>query len=165
MKDLKALAEGLGFGDVRTYVASGNLIFSGKGAAGAVQKTLEKAIADRFGFPVEVVVRTAKEWPALMAANPFPAESETEANRVLLLLSKSPPPTDAAVRLMERAEAGEKAKASGGALWLHFPAGVGTSKLTPSFIDKVCGSPTTSRNVRTAAKLAEMAAASGGATA
>ena len=84
-----------------------------------------------------MIVRTADEWPALMAANPFPEESEREPNRVLLLLSKAAPPADAADRLMERAQADERVKAAGRALWLHFPAGVGTSKLTPAFIDKV----------------------------
>lgn len=157
MKELRALAEELGFNDARTYVASGNLIFAGKGGAGTVEEKLENAISKRFGFRVEVIVRTADEWPALMAANPFPEESEREPNRVLALLSKSAPPADAADRLMERAQAGESVKAAGSALWFHFPAGAGTSKLTPTFIDKVCGSPGTSRNVRTVAKLAAMA--------
>lgn len=157
MQALKALAEEIGFTDARTYVASGNLLFSGEGKADAVARRLEEAISSRFGFTVEVIVRTADEWPALMAANPFPEESEREPNRVLLLLSKAAPPADAADRLMERAQADEKVRAAGGALWFHFPAGVGTSKLTPAFIDKVCGSPTTGRNVRTVAKLAELA--------
>ncbi len=157
MKELKALAGELGFADARTYVASGNLLFSGDGTANAVTRMLEEAISGRFGFPVEVILRTADEWTALMASNPFPEASEKEPNRVLLLLSKSPPPAEAAARLMERAQAGETVKAAGGALWFHFPAGAGTSKLTPAFIDKVCGSPTTGRNVRTVAKLAELA--------
>ena len=53
------------------------------------------------------------------------------------------PNPDAADRLIERAQGGESVKAAGGALWFHFPQGVGTSKLTPSLIDKACGSPST----------------------
>src|SRR3546814_15504448 len=62
-----------------------------------------------------------------LAANPFPEETQREPNRVLALLSKSPPPADAADRLMERAQAGERVTASGSALWFHFPDGAGTS--------------------------------------
>ena len=60
---------------------------------------------------------------------------------------------------MERAQAGEIVKAAGGALWFHFPGGVARSKLTPALIDKVCGSPSTSRNWRTVLKLKERAEA------
>src|SRR3546814_20997242 len=62
MKELRVLAEELGFTDARTYVASGNLIFAGKGGAGVVEEKLEKVISKRFGFRVEVIVRTADEW-------------------------------------------------------------------------------------------------------
>src|SRR3546814_13918662 len=106
---------------------------------------------------ISAVCSSDLEWPALMAANPFPEETQREPNRVLALLSKSPPPADAADRLMERAQAGERVKASGSALWFHFPDGAGTSKLKSNFIDKVCGSPGTSRHVRTFATLAAMA--------
>jgi uncharacterized protein (DUF1697 family) len=58
-----------------------------------------------------------------------------------------------------RARSGEAVEAAGGALWFHFPAGVGTSKLTPAAIDKAAGSPSTSRNWRTVLKLQEMAQA------
>ena len=54
------------------------------------------------------------------------------------------------------AAAGEKAKRAGDALWIYYPEGSGTSKLTPSTIDKAIGSPATSRNYRTVVKLKEM---------
>src|SRR3546814_16311947 len=101
---------------------------------------------------ISAVCSSDLEWPALMAANPFPEETQREPNRVLALLSKSPPPADAADRLMERAQAGERVKASGSALWFHFPAGAGTSKLTSPFlrseesrVGNECVSPVKSR--------------------
>src|SRR3546814_16543067 len=105
---------------------------------------------------ISAVCSSDLEWPALMAANPFPEETQREPNRVLALLSKSPPPADAADRLMERAQAGARVKASGSALWFHVPDGAGASKLTSTFIDKVCGSPGTTRNLSTLDKLAAM---------
>jgi uncharacterized protein (DUF1697 family) len=157
MQALKSVVERIGFTDVRTYVASGNVVVRGSGSAKVVEAKLEEAIAQHFGFPVDVVVRTAKQWNALLKSNPFPHQTEKESKRVLLYLSKLPQPSEVAKKVAERARHGETAKAAGGALWLHFPQGVGPSKITPNLLDKACGSPTTGRNVRTAARLAEMA--------
>jgi uncharacterized protein (DUF1697 family) len=157
MAELRALCGELGWEEVETYIQSGNIVFAGPGKAEAMEEKLEEAIRDRFGMDVPVAVRTASQWTQLAAANPFPDAAREEPNRLLLLVSKWPPNADAARKLMERAQAGESVAAAGGALWFHFPEGVGTSKLTPSLIDKACGSPTTGRNWRTVLKLQEMA--------
>jgi uncharacterized protein (DUF1697 family) len=159
MAELRTLCAELGWKDVETYIQSGNVVFTAPGKAEAIEAQLEKAIKDRFGLDVPAMVRTASQWAAYVAANPFPKVAEKEPNRLQLLLSKETPKPDAAEKLMERARAGETVKAAGGALWFHFPAGVGTSKLVPALIDKVAGSPSTSRNWRTVLKLQEMAEA------
>lgn len=159
MAELRALCAGLGWKDARTYIQSGNLVFSAPGKAEAQEKKLEEAIKDRFGLDVPVIVRTAAQWAGYVAANPFAKVARDEPNRLQLLVSKRPPDGEAAAKLMERARAGEVVKAAGGAIWFHFPEGVGTSKLTPALIDKAAGSPSTSRNWRTVLKLQEMAQA------
>ncbi|MGA9580555.1 MAG: DUF1697 domain-containing protein [Allosphingosinicella sp.] len=157
MADLRTLCAELGWENVETYIQSGNVVFAAPGECGEIEKTLEEAIKGRFGMDVPVMVRTASQWSAYAAANPFPKAAEDEPNRLQILVSKQAPGDDAAERLMERAQAGEAVKAAGGALWFHFPAGVGTSKLTPAAIDKAAGSPSTGRNWRTVLKLKEMA--------
>jgi uncharacterized protein (DUF1697 family) len=157
MAQLRALCAELGWTDVETYIQSGNLVFTARGKADSLEAQLEKAIADRFGLDVPVMVRTAARWSELANANPFPDAARDEPNRLQLLVSKRPPDEGAAEKLMERAQAGESVKAAGGALWFHFPEGVGTSKLTPAAIDKAAGSPSTGRNWRTVLKLQEMA--------
>ncbi|WP_165799475.1 DUF1697 domain-containing protein [Sphingomonas oleivorans] len=157
MAELRMLVTGLGYGDVQSHVASGNLLFSGEGSAADVERTLDAAISERFGFPVETMVRTADQWPLYVAANPFPRESEAAPNRVLMLLSKAPPTPDAAARIAERAQAGEIVRAAGGAIWIYYADGVGRSKLSPVFIDRMIGSPATGRNISTVRKLAAMA--------
>lgn len=156
MAGLRALAEELGWRDVRTYIQSGNLLFEAKGKANALEAALEKALDKAFGFKPAVIVRSAADWRALAEANPFPKESEAEPNRVLVGLSKLRPKQGAADVLQERAAAGETVREAGGALWFHYPNGVGTSKLTPSLIDRLVGSPLTARNWRTFLKLREM---------
>lgn len=157
MAELRALCGELGWEDVETYIQSGNLVFTAPGEPETLEETLEKAIEQRFGFDVPVIVRTARQWAACAVANPFAAVARDEPNRLQLLVSKRSPYADASEKLMERAQAGEVVKAAGGALWFHFPEGVGRSKLTPALIDKACGSPSTGRNWRTVVKLKEMA--------
>jgi uncharacterized protein (DUF1697 family) len=156
MAELRALCGELGWKDVETYIQSGNIVFAAAGEADAVEARLEEAIKERFGLDVPVIVRTAAQWSACIAANPFPRVAGEEPTRLQLLLSKRAPNADAAGKLMERARAGEVVEAAGGALWFHFPEGVGTSKLVPALIDKAAGSPSTSRNWRTVLKLQEM---------
>jgi len=157
MAELRALCGDLGWGDVATYIQSGNLIFRAPGKPRQLEARLEEAIKSRFGLDVPVLVRTSAQWADYIVSNPFPEAGREAPNRLQLLVSKHPPRADAAETLMERAEAGEEVKAAAGALWLHFPAGIARSKLTPAVIDKACGSPSTGRNWRTVVTLGEMA--------
>jgi uncharacterized protein (DUF1697 family) len=160
MAELRALCSGeLGWEEVETYIQSGNLVFRAKGGAAALEAELEAAIERRFELDVPVVVRTAAQWAALAAANPFAEAARDEPNRLQLVVSKGPLNADAAETLMERADAGESVEAAGGALWFHYRDGIARSKLTPALIDKVCGSPSTGRNWNTVLKLREMAEA------
>jgi uncharacterized protein (DUF1697 family) len=156
MAELSALCGSIGFGRARTYIQSGNIVFSAAGTAPAAEKKLEAAIHERFGFPVDVLVRTASQWAAYVAANPLAKVAEAEPNRVVLLLSKSPPARDAVSALRPRAVDGERIEAAGDTIWIHYPGGQATTKLSPALLDRLVGSPVTARNWRTVAKLAEM---------
>ena len=156
MAGLRALCEGLGWRDVATYIQSGNVVFTAAGRAEAIEEALEKAIAKEFSLAVPVIIRTAAQWAALAATNPFASTAREAPNRLQLLVSKRPPARDAAQKLTARAQAGETVEAVRGGLWFHFPEGIARSKLTPALIDKACGSPATGRNYRTVMKLKEM---------
>lgn len=160
MAELRTLCSGLGFADVQTYIQSGNVIFSSdekKITAAALETRLEKAIAERFGFHVDTLVRAATEWPALIKGNPFIEACEKEPQYVLMTLAKRTPNPDAVAALRERAKDGERIEAAGTAIWFHHPGGSARSKLTPSLIDRLVGSPVTGRNYRTVIKLGELA--------
>ena len=156
MAELRALCEGLGWRDVETYIQSGNVLFGATDSPGRLEAQLEEALEKRFGFAPAVMVRTNEAWKACADANPFPEESAAEPNRVLMGVSKRPPAKGAAAELQAKASAGERVAEAGGALWFHYPAGAGTSKLTPALIDRIAGSPVTARNWRTVLKLQEM---------
>ena len=157
MAELRPLCAELGWKDVQTYIQSGNLVFTAGGAAAALEAKLEGAIERRFGFKISVLVRAAEDWPAYVKGNPFPEASEKEPNAVMLGLSKSPPKADAERSLNERATHGERIVQVGEALWIHFGDGVVGSRLSPGLLDRLVGSPVTTRNWRTVLKLGEMA--------
>ena len=156
MTELRALAGELGWKGAETYIQSGNLVFQAIGERTALETALETGIRRRFALEIPAIVRAAEEWPGFVEANPFPEAAEAEPNRLMLLLSKQPPRAEAAAALQERARHGERVASTGGALWIHYVGGAGTSKLTPALIDRLAGSPTTARNWRTVLKLREM---------
>jgi uncharacterized protein (DUF1697 family) len=156
MAGLRALAEGLGWSEVATYIQSGNLVFAAQGMIEDLEGRLERAIAKEFGFDVPVIVRSAAQWKRYPATNPFAAEAAKEPGRVMLLLSKRAPAAGAEAAIEAKAAAGERVRRAGDALWIHYPGGAGTSKLTPAMIDRAIGSPATARNCNTVTKVGEM---------
>jgi uncharacterized protein (DUF1697 family) len=148
MAELRAMAEAAGFGKVRTYIASGNLMFESELGEATVKATLEASLAAYAGKPVGVVVRTAGEMAAVLAANPFPGAS---ANRtVAIFLDEAPPAAflDAVSgRRSEEIAPGDRE------IYVHYPDGQGDSKL------KIPAARSgTARNLNTVATLADMAA-------
>ena len=156
MSDLRALCAEIGYSDVLTYIQSGNLVFSTSAQAIAVETELERAIARRFNLQIPVVVRPAADWAAYITSNPFAEASRREPSLVMLALAKTLPKPQAVPALRDRSTRGERIVQVGDALWIHFPGGVGNSKLSPALLDRLVGSPVTMRNWRTVVKLNEM---------
>ena len=154
MADLRALCAKAGLKRPETYIQSGNLIVDAQIGADALRQLLEKAMAKRFGFVVDIVVRVASEWEGYVAANPFAGDAEALAKMVHLYLSRDPVKSGAANELQEKAQSGERLVIAGSALWIDYGMrGAGKSKLTPLLIDKACGSPTTGRNWNSVLKI------------
>jgi uncharacterized protein (DUF1697 family) len=156
MDGLRALCVRLGYGDVRTYVQSGNVVLTGAGKPAAVEARLEAALAKAFGVETAVMVRTATRWAGYLDC-PFAEAAAGEPSRVLLGLSKAPLAKGSVEALRARAGPGEHVDGGGDALWFHYEHGVGRAKLSPALIDRLAGSPVTARNVNTVRKLAELA--------
>lgn len=159
MAELREVCAELGWEKVETYIQSGNVVFVAAGKPEALETALEKAVAKRFGFERPVIVRSASQWADYAKGSPFPEAERDEPNRLMLGLSKAPPRADAPKLLEEKAAAGERVTLQGDALWVHYPDGAGTTKLTPALFDKAAGSSVTQRNWRTVLKLNEMLAA------
>ncbi|WNG20561.1 DUF1697 domain-containing protein [Cystobacter fuscus] len=157
MEELRQTCRDIGFGDVESYIQSGNLVVTAPGGADEAAAMLETALQQRFGFAVDVIARTARQWAAYAAGSPFPDAAEKQPNLLHLALSKQKPKPGAAAALRERASAGELIEAAGDALWVHYPNGVARTKLAPALFDKVVGSPVTARNWKTVLMLHQLA--------
>jgi uncharacterized protein (DUF1697 family) len=157
MAGLREVCQAHGWGGVRTYIQSGNVLFEAGGPPDILEAELELGIRRRFGLAIPVLVRSAADWEGYVRGNPFPVQARAEPNRVMLGISKHPPDAGAVDALRERATAGEGVERAGDVLWFHFPAGPARSRLTPAVLDRLAGSPVTLRNWRTVLKLAELA--------
>lgn len=152
MADLRRLATDIGLSDVQTYVASGNLVFASDDEPAKLEARLERIIADTFGFPVDVVMRSAARWLDYAAHCPFDAEGKTAPNLVMLCLGKRPATDDDLAALRRTASGNERADLIGDALWLYFADGSARSKMT---LGPKAGVWTT-RNLRSVHKIAAM---------
>lgn len=159
MAELRALCPELGWANVATYIQSGNVVFDADCTPAEAEAALEARIKRDYSYEAPTVVRTAAQWRGYAPACPFPDAARETPNYLLMLLAKQPIADAAVETIQARARADEVVKRAGEALWIHFPNGSGTSKLTPSLIDKAIGSPATSRNYRTVVTLQEMLSA------
>jgi uncharacterized protein (DUF1697 family) len=147
MKDLKAMCEEAGFESVRTYIASGNVVFATDDDSAKVKEILEKRLTDYAGKKMDVFVRSAREMRDLVDINPYPGEP---GNKVAVLFLDRKPPSDLAS--IASGVQDEEFKPAASEIFIHYPEGLGRSKL--GFGKDLVG---TTRNMNTVAKLAEMA--------
>jgi uncharacterized protein (DUF1697 family) len=144
----------LGLTDIKTYVNSGNIVFSGRKTSAA---KIEKAIAAEFGFDVSVIVRTRDEIADVAAANPL-AKIAGNPARYLVLFSGDGPIDAGRVAEVDRdALKPEVFAIRGSEAYLWLPGGVQNSKLLKAINEKRLGVTLTGRNWRTVEKLLELA--------
>lgn len=148
MTELKAMCEELGFAAVRTYIASGNVVFTSRKSESAIKAALEKRLHAYAGAPVGVLVRSAAEMAEVLADNPFP---KAAPNRTVAIFLDKPPPTDALAGI--RGQKNEEVRLGRREIYVHYGDGMGTSKLVIP-----AAKTGTARNINTIATLAKMAA-------
>ncbi len=149
MADLRKMATDAGYTDVETYIASGNLLLeSGDDGEAEVSRAIETALFEYCGRDIAVFVRSPEELRRVLDANPFRDEP---GNRVAVYFLREQPEPDAADRATGGI-AGERVVAGERALYVHYPQGMGTSKLRIP-----AAAAGTARNVNTVAKLVELA--------
>ncbi|WP_328978846.1 DUF1697 domain-containing protein [Streptomyces canus] len=161
MADLRTLMEDLGHGGVRSYLQSGQAVFTADhGDEETLAAELAGAIEKRFGFAVDVIVRDHAYLKAIAEACPFPA-AELEAKQLHVTYFSAPVDADRFAEIDQAACLPEEFRLGDRALYLYAPDGLGRSKLAEHLskprLNK--GVIATSRNWNTVVKLVEMTGA------
>lgn len=157
MADLRELVEGLGHGNVRTHILSGNVLFeSRRKDAQRLERDLATAIKKRFGFDVAVLVRTAAELQRIVKKNPL-GGATAEGNRLFVLFLDRNPAKDRLDAIDPKAFAPEEFAVGDRVIYAWYRQGLQGSKLAGALSDKRLGVTATNRNWNTVTKLVELA--------
>jgi uncharacterized protein (DUF1697 family) len=158
MADLRQVLVDLGLEDPKTLLLSGNVVFgSPSQPAAKLERLLQDATAKHLGVTTDFFVRTAKEWNAIVDANPFPANARRDPSRLVMMCLKDAP-SPAAVKALQSAITGsEVVKAKGPQAYFVYPDGIGRSKLTTALIERMLSTRGTARNWNTVMKLGALA--------
>ncbi|WP_108680816.1 DUF1697 domain-containing protein [Methyloceanibacter sp. wino2] len=148
MRDLVTMCERAGFSSPRTYIASGNVVFSSDAKEDDVKDKLEEALETYAGKPVAVLVRTVDELSAILTDNPFPGASPNKV--MVLFLDDAPSARDIDAVSALKNETLHLGKRE---IYIHYPDGMGRSKLKVP-----AAAHGTVRNMNTVAKITAMAA-------
>ena len=161
MTDLRALMTDLGLEDGKTLLQSGNLVFGGGARTGAaLERQLEAETKKRFGLTTDFFVRSAAEWSAIVAANPFPAEARKDPSHLVTIFLKEPVKSAAVVALQAAIPGREVVRSQGSAareVYITYPDGIGNSKVTNTLLERKLGTRGTGRNWNTVLKLQALA--------
>ena len=155
MSVLSEVVADLGGKDVRTYLQSGNVVFS---ASAPVARRVSGALSEAAGFDVPVLLRSSSDLAAVVAGQPL--DGPESCWHVTFLDAK---PAAGAVAAVDPSAYGEDTFAVAGShVYLRTPGGYGRTKLTNALFERKLGVVATTRNWRTVCALAEMAGESPG---
>lgn len=153
MAELRTRLEDAGYKDVRTYIASGNVILDGPSRRTEVAAELEQLVADAFHVVTTAILRKPSDLAATLAGHPF--GSDASETHVAFLAER--PAEAAAARLEEAAGAAERVAFAGADVYLLLPRGVHGARLSAARVESLLDVRATMRNWRTVAALAELA--------
>ena len=158
MPVLRELVEGLRYGDVSTYIQSGNVILTAADSARAVGNKMSKAITKAFGFDVPIVVRSRQQLKKVVDDNPFAAQAKDAGHLHVVFLAEKPK-ADKVKGLTSADWGDDEVVVKGTEAYLHLPNGYGRANLNNMVVEKKLGVVGTARNWRTTVKLLELATA------
>lgn len=156
MPELRKLLTDAGFGEVQTYVQSGNVVLSSALTAEKLAAECKSLLAGKLGLEVEVIVRTQSQLAAVVKRNPLgDVATEPKRYQVTFLAEKLEPAVVESLAAL--ATKSERFAAHGRELYAWHPEGVARSKLWGRLAARNLGVTATSRNWTTVTALLEMA--------
>jgi len=155
MVDLKSTCEKLGLKNVTTYIQSGNLIFNSDKPNSELENELEKAITEKYGFDVPVIVRTEKELENSINNNPF-FDKDTDIKQLHLTFLKEKPNKENLEKILTFKNEPDKFQIEDKDAFIFCAGKYHESKLTNNFFEKQLKVGATTRSWKTVMKLSEL---------
>lgn len=156
MKDLKLLFEELGFCNVQTYIQSGNVIFCGREIASEVtlSEEIERAIFEKFGFEVPVILRTSEELAEILSNNPF--LPKTDVSRLHVTFLNDFPKEENVEKIKNINFSPDSFCLTGKNVFINCAGNYHKTKLSNHFFENKLKVKATTRNWKTVMKLQEL---------
>ena len=156
MDVLRQLFESLGFSNVETFIASGNVIFEAKTADGkSLEKKIEKALKEALGYEVSTFIRTDAEFTAIAAYKPFPQSLLDSAAALNIGFLADDPEAVTKQKLISLKTDIDDFHIHGRELYWLCRKKQSESKITNVVLEKALGLKTTLRGINTINKMAE----------
>jgi len=152
MSDLRLLFEAIGCSGVRTYIQSGNVIFS-TDKDDDLAELIYAAIKEKYDWEVPVFVRTRSELKEILTKCPFAKEKKVKS--YFMLLSGAPDP-DMIEELQQIRNPNEEFVITSNCIYFYSSTGYGRTKYNTTFFERKLKVKTTARNYRTMLKLSEL---------
>ena len=157
MAELHAALTDVGLAEVRTVLASGNVVFRDERSPEALAPVVEAVLAERFGLSTEVYVRTPQQWAEVVANCPFPDAARDQPSRFVALICREPFDESRLGEAQAAVPGAELVAGSGRTLYIHYGEGMADTKVTAAWLWARLGARGTARNWNTVLKLAAMA--------
>ena len=155
MTDFKNHLQELNFGDVQTYIQSGNAVFKNKKTTLKVLETrITQKISEEYGFQVSVIVKSREELTDILENNPFLKDKDT--SRLYVTFLSEEPSSVNLEKLKGIDHSPEEYVLKETTIYLYSPHGYGRAKTNNNFFENKLKVAATIRNWKTVNKLVEM---------
>lgn len=157
MADLREVLRNIGLAHVHTYIQSGNVVFTSRATdKTGLEKRMETAIFEVFGFEVPVLVKLREELIAILENNPFAMEGEGARGQVYFVLLKDRPDTESRKAFDSETYDNEAFYCTPNCVYLNCGRGYGKARLNNNLVERKLKVGATTRNYKTLSRLVEM---------
>lgn len=154
MDRLCALFEDLGFSNVSTFIASGNVIFeAGRGKPTALEHQIDGGLADALGYEVVTFLRTPAQLGGIISNATSLLDEPKKNERLYIALLRSPPAAAARSKITGLSTDKDELAIKGRELYWLIHGGLMDSHYSMADMEKTLGQPTTMRSLTTIRRL------------
>lgn len=154
MADLKLLLEKAGFGEIRTYIQSGNLIFKSTMDSQEIAERIHQIIKHNYGFEMELIILTKDNLDQILSNNPF-VSIVKDISKLHVTLLREHPDNDKVTQIRDYEDEPNEFVIRDNLIYLYCPDGYGRVKINNTFFERKLKVGATTRNWKTMLALSQ----------